>query len=344
MNLRIVFLVLLFTVLGSTRAQTPSLIICKGSTINYREFNSGSSLPSVSWFWTFQGGSPVASTLREPSITYPDTGLYKTACISTFSDSSKQTQEIWVLVIESVFEPIPLRDTVFCGASVALQLNAGNNYRGIRYQWTSPDVTLNAADTTRRTLNVNAAGTYSVKVYSICGSVSRTITVRQGTAPVVNLGPDRFVCRNANITLDAGAGTGYTYSWTPGGETTQSIIANVSGTYTVTVLSPDGCRQTDQINLIDSCPPVLWVPTAFTPNDAAPNDIYLPYMDGYVSIKMTIINRWGQIVFQSTDLSKGWDGTYQGKPVQEGVYACLIELMGKDSLRRIEKTNITLLR
>lgn len=345
MNLRIVLL--LFVYLGLNEyasAQTPSLIICKGSAINYREFNSGGSLPSVSWFWTFQGGTPVASTLREPSVTYPDTGLFLTSCISTFSDSSKQTQTIYVLVIQSVFEPIPMRDTVFCGANFNLTLNAGNNYRGARYHWTSPDVNLNPSDTTRRQLTVTQSGTYSVKVYSICGSTSKTVTVRQGTAPVVNLGPDRFVCRNANITLDAGSGTGYTYSWAPGGEITQSIVANQSGTYSVTVTSPDGCRASDQINLIDSCPPVLWVPTAFTPNDAAPNDIYLPYMDGYVSIKMTIINRWGQIVFQSTDLSKGWDGNYMGKPAQEGVYACLIELMGKDNLRRIEKTNITLLR
>lgn len=326
------------------RAQTPSLTICKGSSINYKEFNTGNSLPSVSWYWTFQGGTPAASTLREPTVTYPDTGLFKTTCRSTFSDSSKQTQEIWVLVIQSVFDPIPMRDTVICGSNVSATLNAGSNFRGARYHWTSTDVDLSGRDTNTRLFQARQAGSYTVKVWSVCGSVSKTITVRTGTMPDLELGRDRFVCRNASILLDAGAGSGYTYLWTPGGETSQTITTNFAGEYSVTVTSADGCRKTDRIQLIDSCPPVWYIPNAFTPNDAAPNDVFKPYLDGITSIKMTIINRWGEIVFQTTDLNQGWDGNYLGEPAPEGVYACLIEMMGTDKLRKIEKTNITLLR
>lgn len=341
--LRVVALIALFIGLEA-RAQTPSLIICKGSSINYREFNSGSSLPSVSWFWTFQGGNPAASSLREPSVRYPDTGLFLTTCRSTFSDSSKQTQSLYVLVIESAFDPIPMRDTVICGANISVTLNAGSNFRGARYHWTSPDVNLSGRDTNTRLFSVNQPGTYSVKVWSICGSVSKTITVLRGTEPNVELGSDRFVCRNAAVTLDAGSGAGFTYLWSPGGETSQTITANAAGTYSVTVTSPDGCRKSDQVNLLDSCPPVWFIPNAFTPNDAAPNDIFKPYLDGFTSVKMIILNRWGEIVFQTTDLNTGWDGTYMGKPAPEGVYACLLEMMGTDQLRRVEKTNITLLR
>jgi hypothetical protein len=99
-------LVVLFSVL---HGQTPSLIICKGSGINYKEFNTGNSLPSVSWKWTFQGGVPNRSPLREPTVSYPDTGLFLTTCESTFSDSSKQTQTIWVLKVSSSPFPSEIR-------------------------------------------------------------------------------------------------------------------------------------------------------------------------------------------------------------------------------------------
>ena len=336
-------LFILVCVFAPTKAQPPSLIICKGSAINYREFNTGSSLPSVSWFWKFQGGIPAASTLREPSVTYPDTGLFLTTCRSTFSDSSKQSQELYVLVIQSVFEPIPMRDTVICGTNISVTLNAGNNFRGARYHWTSPDVNLSGKDTNTRLFSVNQPGTYSVKVWSVCGSVSKTVVVKRGVSPIVDLGPDKFVCRNAAVLLDAG-NPGSSYLWTPGGETTQSITANIAGDYSVRVTSPDGCVKTDQVSLIDSCPPVFFIPNAFTPNDAAPNDVFKPYLDGFTSVKMIILNRWGQIVFQTTDLNAGWDGNYMGEPAQEGVYACLLEMMGTDKLRRVEKVNITLLR
>ena len=332
-----------FLVFAAAEGQPPSLIICKGSSINYREFNTGGSLPSVSWYWKFQGGTPTASTLREPTVTYPDTGLFLTSCESTFSDSSKKTQTLYVLVIQSVFEPVPMRDTVICGSNISVTLNAGNNFRGARYHWTSSDVNLSGQDTNTRLFKVTQPGTYSVKVWSVCGSISKTVVVKRGIMPVVDLGPDKFVCRNALVLLDAG-NPGSSFQWSPGGETTQTITANIAGDYSVRVTSPDGCSKTDQVSLIDSCPPVFFIPNAFTPNDAAPNDVFKPYLDGFTSIKMIILNRWGQIVFQTTDLNAGWDGNYMGEPAQEGVYACLLEMMGTDKLRRVEKTNITLLR
>lgn len=340
---KLLFLFIFSSVLFTAKGQTPSLIICKGSSINYREFNTGSSLPSVSWYWKFQGGVPAASTLREPSVTYPDTGLFLTTCQSTFSDSSKQTQQIYILVIQSIFDPIPMRDTAICGSNISVTLNAGSNFRGARYHWTSSDVNLNGKDTNTRLFTVTQPGTYSVKVWSVCGSVSKTVVVKRGVMPILDLGADKFVCRNASVLLDAG-NPGSSYLWSPGGETSQTITANIAGDYSVRVISPDGCSKTDQVSLIDSCPPVFFIPNAFTPNDAAPNDIFKPYLDGFTSIKMIILNRWGQIVFETTDLNAGWDGNYMGKPAQEGVYACLLEMMGTDKLRRVEKANITLLR
>jgi hypothetical protein len=335
---------ILFFAFGNSNAQKPDLVLCKGSTINYRENNIGSSLPSVSWFWTFQGATPAASTARNPqNINYPNAGLFKTSCTSTFTDSSKQTNDIYVLIIDGSFSNIPIRDTIICNNTISLTLDAGNNSPINQFIWSSPDAPVTAKDTFNK-LTINQAGTYSVKITNICGTSTKTITVKKGTMPTVNLGGDLFVCRNISLILDAGFVPGYTYSWTPTLETTAQITASIAGNYKVTVTSSDGCSKTDDINLKDSCPPVVWLPNAFTPNDADPNNIYKPYLEGFKSLRMFIYNRWGQKMFETTDLNGGWDGFYLGDPAVEGVYICLLELVGNDSYRKMLKTNFHLLR
>ncbi len=333
----------LYLVFSSLNAQTPSTVICKGGTINYREFNTGSSLPSVGWLWTFAGGTPSTSILREPSVQYPNPGLFKTTCVSIFSNGDRDTNEAYVLVIDGTLSNIPMNDTIVCASQINLTLNAGNPATFNRYIWSSPDVTLKPGDTLR-TLGINKAGTYKVRVENICAFLEKTITVKQGVIPTVNLGPDLFVCRNIALTLGTSNPAGVTYSWSPTGETTPSITANMAGTYTCVATSNDGCTASDKINLIDSCPPVIYVPNAFTPNDAAPNDVFTPYIEGFKSMNMRIYNRWGEKVFETNVLNDGWNGFYNGEPAQEGVYVVLLELIGNDTFRRVVQKDFHLLR
>ena len=59
---------------------------------------------------------------------------------------------------------------------------------------------------------------------------------------------------------------------------------------------------------------------------------------------MFIYNRWGQKMYETTDLNGGWDGFYLGDPAVEGVYICLLELIGNDTYRKMLKTNFHLIR
>ncbi|MBL7889867.1 MAG: CotH kinase family protein, partial [Bacteroidia bacterium] len=85
------------------------------------------------------------------------------------------------------------------------------------------------------------------------------------------------------------------------------------------------------------------IPTAFSPNDDGVNDVL--YVLGSIDqIDFTIYNRWGQIVFRTTDRSKGWDGTFNGQKVNPGVFAYRVSgvLPNGDFVER--KGNITLVR
>ena len=91
---------------------------------------------------------------------------------------------------------------------------------------------------------------------------------------------------------------------------------------------------------------VLLMPNAFSPNGDGINDIYKP-KEGYQNIKefhAYIYNRWGQKLFEWSDPATGWDGTYKGKPVKEGVYFCLVKAKGADGKTYQIKRDVNLLR
>ena len=98
----------------------------------------------------------------------------------------------------------------------------------------------------------------------------------------------------------------------------------------------------------------LEMPNAFSPNDDDKNDIYgakgvsnpnsTAHYRSIVEFHGYIFNRWGQKLFEWTDVSKGWDGTHNGHPVKEGVYYVLVKAKGADGKVYDIKKDINLLR
>lgn len=90
----------------------------------------------------------------------------------------------------------------------------------------------------------------------------------------------------------------------------------------------------------------LEMPNAFSPNGDGINDIYRA-KQGYRSIvefEASIFNRWGQRLHVWTDPADGWDGTYRGKPVAQGVYFVLVKARGADGRRFSIRRDVNLLR
>ena len=98
----------------------------------------------------------------------------------------------------------------------------------------------------------------------------------------------------------------------------------------------------------------LVMPNAFSPNDDQRNDIYgakgvndpnsSEHYKSIVEFHGYIFNRWGQKLFEWTDVSKGWDGKYNGTPVKEGVYFVRVIAKGADGREYNIKKDINLLR
>ena len=89
----------------------------------------------------------------------------------------------------------------------------------------------------------------------------------------------------------------------------------------------------------------LHIPNAFTPNGDDVNQNFKPVINNYLmKYNFEIYNRWGELLFTTEDPNAAWDGTFNGKPVQEGVYVYILyatDLLGNFHK---EKGDVTLLR
>jgi gliding motility-associated-like protein len=68
----------------------------------------------------------------------------------------------------------------------------------------------------------------------------------------------------------------------------------------------------------------MFVPNTFTPNGNGRNEIFYAYGTGIVEFKMQIFDRWGMLLFESTSMTNGWDGTFEGNKVQQDTYVVRI--------------------
>jgi len=88
----------------------------------------------------------------------------------------------------------------------------------------------------------------------------------------------------------------------------------------------------------------IFTPTAFTPDKDGINDIFVPKGKFFTEFEMTVFNRWGEIVFHSSDINNGWDGFYKGDVAKQDSYAYLIKAKDNRGREKVYKGTVTLLR
>lgn len=116
--------------------------------------------------------------------------------------------------------------------------------------------------------------------------------------------------------------------------------------YTVELEDENGCT-TSASNKIKVIPDEnsVFIPSAFTPNGDNLNDILYVRSSRLSSLVFEIFDRWGKMVFRSTDQENGWLGTYpNGKKANEGVYMYVLEADFDNGKTKVFKGNVTLLR
>ena len=182
-------------------------------------------------------------------------------------------------------------------------------------------------------------GTYMVSL--TVNGVSSNCTSKIQKEIVVNPQPDAVIksdgpvvfCKGESVLLFVPKAVGQTYQWFVGGisilgANQDTLRVNKEGLYTVSVQSNLGCKVTSisPVTVLIPCEASIWLPEVFTPNGDGINDILMPIIPGIKKFRcFKIYNRWGQLIFESRDKSKGWDGTYLGKPQPIETYVWQME-------------------
>lgn len=234
--------------------------------------------------------------------------------------------------------------TICYGEKVQLH----GNYVGTGFAW-SPTNTLQNPNSLNPFAGPMQTTEYIFTAFStgICPKPkSDTIIVTIRPKVQAFAGNDTVVTAFQPLQLNATGGVNY--SWTPFTGLNNTAIADPiailpatidSIIYRVRVRDSVGCYDDDDIKVIVfKTGPEIFIPTAFTPNNDGRNEIVRPVLVGMQTLNyFRVYNRWGQMVFSTSEIGKGWDGTLAGKPQPSGTYvfaAQAIDYTGKVTFRK----------
>ena len=194
--------------------------------------------------------------------------------------------------------------------------------------------------TTAPSILVNQPGTYWVKRSNAGCSVTDTFRVTQYPLSNLNHLTDTVVCFEEGAQLTLTVGNFKQQLWQPMGDTTASILIQTPQQITVTVTDSNTCIATKSILIGNSCSDFVFIPNAFSPNDDGLNDVFKPITRELEFYELTIVNRWGQILFTTQNIEEGWDG----KNASAGVYIAHLTYKVKGKKEQKTLQSITLLR
>jgi gliding motility-associated-like protein len=248
--------------------------------------------------------------------------------------------------------PAPIPDAgpdgdICYGQTYNLQGNGG-----VEYIW-SPTTYLNGSVVANPVVTPEQTIQYTLNVVDAngCRSLQPDVVNVNVTPPiVVKISRDTVVAYGDVFQLFA-TSEGTNYEWSPSFglddpyKATPNVTVTGDITYTVTVTTSAGCMGEASVTLKVFDGPEIYMPTAFTPNGDGKNDVFKPFPVGIKNYTyFRVFNRWGQMIFSTTDFNKGWDGTINGKPQPTGVYVWVIEGITKEDKKMAKKGTVTLIR
>jgi gliding motility-associated-like protein len=316
--------------------------------------NTSGSSTFTKFVWDFGDGSTFNG--KNPgSHSFPDTGCYtvrlimldSTSCIP--KDTAKKVVCIKGYKVKAAFNsPDSLclgLSALLANASAYAQNSTWDLGDGHTSTSTSPIYTFTSPGTYTITLIVGNSGSCN-KV----DSVKRTIKIMSGPTanfsytPVV---PETNKPTNfTNLSLNA---TSYFWAFGDGNSSTDENPIHMykkSGKYTVCLEAKNisGCVDSVCKTVSADVHPAIGVPTAFSPNGDGANDVLYVRGAAVKTVDFRVYNRFGEMVFETTDMDIGWDGTYKGKPQEMEAYAWTLDATFIDDSFVSQKGNVTLLR
>ena len=306
---------------GTLNTPTTNLL-CEGGTVSLSA--SGGTL----YQWFINGGAIVGATSASYAANQP--GTYTVNVISSNGCVAAATGAVTLQLVRK--PTVNFTYDKYCAGFPTQFTDQSNtaNSNVVTYSWIfgqgqgtstqqNPVYTFPTANTYSVSLTVTPVA---------CPSLATSITKPVSTvAPPAN---QRYISLNAvenrDLQLEARVFGGATYSWAPSSGLSSSTISNpifnynAQVDYVITITTGIGCiiKDTQLVRIFKE--KEIYVPKGFSPNGDGNNDKIFPRLVGVRTLNyFKVFNRWGQLIFMSTNINEGWDGTYKGvKQPMEG--------------------------
>jgi gliding motility-associated-like protein len=330
--------------------------ICFSDSVHL--YINASSNDVISYKWSLSPDfSSLLNTSNNPDITIVPTQI-TTYYWQAQTDYCTVSGEITVKIAVNI---LSLNDITICyGQIVKLHLQYVTS-DACTFQWLPEEGILSGIHTATPLISPTQSTQYIVIVTGENGCVDTAycyVTVLPKLLPdTIEAWADEYeVIAGNTVQLHATPlyGQGITYHWSPEIGLDNSAIINPMATliqttiYTVTVSDINGCTKSDTVRIKTShltCDePFVYIPNAFTPNGDGVNDLFMLRSKIVETMLLRVYDRLGELLFESTKLDEGWDGTFRGKPCDPGVYAFYVEATCINKQPFLRKGNVTLMR
>lgn len=308
---------------------------------------------TTTYQWSFGNGGVYTGTT--PGIqSYPDTGVYNIILIMTNPNACKSP--------DTLIEPIHIYDQ-FVSANFIIpdSVCAGTSFtptggatNATTTLWITGGDTLTAA---MPAFTFDSVGTDTITLIAqnpgACnGADTFTQIIKVLPVPTANFTFEPTIpTQNVPTTFTNTSVNATRYYWDFGDNTSSTEVNPVhqysnTGTYKacLTVYNSSNCPSTLCRLVPTDVQPELGLPSAFSPNGDGQNDILYVRGADIVTMDLKIFNRWGQLVFESTNQAVGWDGKYNGVPQPIDAYGYVLLATFIDGSSKELKGNVTLLR
>lgn len=316
---------------------TPNFLVnqvddCELKTIQIEDLSEG---PDLDYLWDMGDGTTYA--VQNPNHIYDEPGTYTiTLTINEPICNQDQIMTVDVQVIEALDMELP-PDISICHYEEGVMLNGANLGPGATYEWSNGE--------TSQSIFVTEPGAYTLEGTTNNCTGFDEIIVNQ--APQINTDHTITACEGTQAYLQVPYDGSSEYNWCEG-EAVQFIYADSPGDYCFQFVDEYGCLQEGNVHLVHIDHDAdLYIPNTFTPNNDGVNDVFQPVGTEVRDYEFAVWNRWGNLVFETEEQGKVWDGSYNGGDhyVQDGTYTFRVAYNGTCSAEMIVKTGyITVIR
>jgi gliding motility-associated-like protein len=345
--------------------------ICSGQSIIFNSNSTGTNIST--YVWSFSGGLPgTANTAGPHNIIFNTPGTFNVLLqVTDDNGTTDQTIQIVVKPCSSPTAAFSISDPLICDGQCITYTNNTSTTGPTTYNWTfvggSPSSSSNENPVQ---ICYNTPGTYMVTLVATnnFGTNSYSQNINVLALPTISVSITDLTLYND--TINAGDSTVLFYNssegdvvWssTPSSQVntlnclnslcdTVSIYPVISTIYTATTTTSQGCTATSSINIEVKKPTegfVVGVPNMFSPDGNGENDILFvrSFEDKLISVMIfRVFNRYGQLVFETTDPTQGWDGDFKGKPEKQATFVYTLEYTLFDGTSGKMNGNVTLVR